>query len=78
MGDFHFDFALPIMGIDSLNKLLEVGKHSGLVMVDQSFLIHFVRPLYTCQRGAAWPHHTHAASCMNLMKYFIAWWFSCI
>ena len=29
---------LPITGIDSLNKLLEVGKHSGLIMVNQVIL----------------------------------------
>ena len=36
MGNFHL--ALPIMGIDSLNELSEVGKHSGLVVVNQVVL----------------------------------------
>ena len=36
MGDFHL--ALPIMGIDSLNELLEVGKCSGFIMMNQVVL----------------------------------------
>ena len=36
MGDFHS--ALPITGIDSLNELSEVGKCSGLVMMNQVIL----------------------------------------
>ena len=39
MGDFRF--VLPITGIDSLNELSEVGKHSGLVMMNQVILDSF-------------------------------------
>ena len=35
-GNFHF--VLPIVGIDSLNELSEVRKHSGLVVVNQVVL----------------------------------------
>ena len=39
MGDFHF--ALPITGIDSLNKLSEVGKRSGFIVMNQVVLDSF-------------------------------------
>ena len=39
MGDFHL--VLPITGIDSLNELLEVRKHSGLVVMNQVILDSF-------------------------------------
>ena len=39
MGDFHL--VLPITGINSLNKLLEVRKRSGLVVMNQVVLDSF-------------------------------------
>ena len=58
MGDFHI--VLPITGIDSLNKLSEIRKRSGLIMMNHVVLdlfceavIHLpeeccLAPLNTC------------------------------
>jgi len=67
---------IPSIMHNSLDEFSESCKGVWLIVVDHIIFDTFGKSIVACLWSAAFPHPTCAASCWNLIKYFIAWWLS--
>jgi len=74
----NFTVSFPVSSIDSLDEFPEARKGVRLVVVDHVVFDTFGESIVSLSAECCLTPLNASASCWNLMKYFVAWWCSCM